>query len=202
MPRHDTRRLRKSASRDQVKNARNLIRSEDQQRSICSHGSDDQLTAEASLGDRRLPARFWSKVLQVDDCWVWTAYRDRYGYAKFPVNSRPVFAHRHAFDRLVRPLGPETVIHHLCGNKACVNPSHLEETTKVEHDRVHAAESRAATLSRSVCKNGHAITEGNTQWNKGTGVRLCRVCRGEQRDRSREKAAAQKAALAQTGGAS
>jgi len=97
----------------------------------------------ATLGDPRLPARFWSKVRigsvpahrpDLGPCWEWMADR-RKGYGRFRIgsrrdgNSRLVQAHRLAYETLVGPIRRGLESDHLCRNRPCVRPSHIEPVT-------------------------------------------------------------------------
>src|SRR5699024_5721792 len=63
-------------------------------------------------------------------------------------------------------------IDHLCLNKACCNPEHLEVVTTQENTRRRDL----AHEYDKYCRNGHARTSENTYIAK-TGMRSCRICR-------------------------
>lgn len=72
-------------------------------------------------------AHFWSKVKIEgwDDCWLWQAATRGKGYGVF----RKVSAHRYAYQKHRGPIPDGLLIRHMCGNKRCVNPAHLETGT-------------------------------------------------------------------------
>jgi hypothetical protein len=77
-------------------------------------------------------ARFWAKVALPDarGCLVWTGPGSGTGYGKFRRFRRSVFAHRFAYMALVGPIADGLVLDHLCRNRACVRPDHLDAVTQ------------------------------------------------------------------------
>lgn len=121
--------------------------------------------------------RFWAKVDQrPDGCWVWTAGRQR-GYGRFWDGSRGVYAHRFAFELLVGPIYDGEELDHLCRNRSCVNPAHLEPVTH----RVNAQRGIAGQVNgdreraKTHCPKGHEYAGANLYVN-GRGWRRCRLC--------------------------
>lgn len=67
-------------------------------------------------------------------CWLWVGLScGEYGYVR--VGSRRVPAHRAAYEATHGPIHPLKVVDHLCGEKLCINPAHLEEVTRSENVR-------------------------------------------------------------------
>lgn len=66
-------------------------------------------------------------------CWIWQRPLSPKGYGvKWDGKSRR-HAHRVIYEREVGPIPVGMHLHHLCGNKACVNPDHLQPVTNGEH---------------------------------------------------------------------
>lgn len=93
-----------------------------------------------------LAQRFWAKVdiagpvplscPHLGRCWIWTASCQPKGYGIFGVTSEQnVLAHRFAYERCLRPIPDGLELDHLCKNRSCVNPIHLEPVTHVENVR-------------------------------------------------------------------
>ena len=82
-----------------------------------------------------LSVRLWQKIAiaGTDDCWLWTAYRDRRGYGKIGNNGSSYLAHRIVF-RLVNGDFPEHLkVCHRCDNPSCCNPNHLFLATQYDN---------------------------------------------------------------------
>lgn len=79
---------------------------------------------------------FFEKVDVSGCCWEWTAHKDRDGYGQFslPDGAKPM-AHRWCWEFLVGPIPDGYQLDHLCLNKACVMPDHLEIVTNAENMR-------------------------------------------------------------------
>lgn len=99
-------------------------------------------------------------------CWEWQAARkidSDYGF--FNLDGRHRSAHRAAYELFVGEIPEGLVLDHLCGNAACVNPSHLEPVTQKENRR-------RQQLRQTHCRNGHELAGANLAL-----VRVCRTCR-------------------------
>lgn len=81
---------------------------------------------------KSLVVRFMEKVaIQPDGCWLWTAAKaNEGGYGSFR-HPETRFAHRAAYLLLVGPLEANQVVDHLCRQRLCVNPDHLDATTQM-----------------------------------------------------------------------
>ncbi len=109
----------------------------------------------------------------LDSCWQWTASLACEGYGRLSVGGRRFFAHRLAYEHFVSAIPKGLQVDHLCRNRGCVNPQHLEVVTRIEN--VMRGESPLARNARKThCKHGHEFTVENTYIDaKG---RACRTC--------------------------
>lgn len=107
-------------------------------------------------------------------CWLWTGTVSSDGYARiFIAHGRGVEtrAARFAYKEFVGPIPEGFVLDHLCRNRLCVNPTHLEPVTNNENIRRGNVGSNFR--DRTHCVNGHEFTEENTKYQV---VRVCRSC--------------------------
>jgi hypothetical protein len=92
----------------------------------------------------------------VTKCWNWIGAKTDFGYAHFYYDGVSK-AHRWVYQLMHGVLSPSMEIDHLCRNKSCVNPFHLEEVSRSTNIR------RALEATRVThCKWGHEFTEENT----------------------------------------
>ncbi len=128
-------------------------------------------------GKRGTPEqRFWPKVEAGDPdyCWEWLSGGDGYGYGRFYDGERQVKAHRWAYEYLVGPIPEGMRIDHLCRNRGCVNPRHMEVVTHKENT-LRGTAPTAINAHKSACLRGHPFDYANT-WIAADGGRRCRAC--------------------------
>jgi hypothetical protein len=111
--------------------------------------------------------RFWSKVSDGGDCWAWSAQISANGYGAFSYKGRGNYAHRVAYELMIAEIPEGLHIDHLCRNRWCVNPYHLEPVTKRENDR--------RKPPKTHCPKMHEYDEKNTYYDR-VGCKRCRTC--------------------------
>lgn len=120
-----------------------------------------------------LPERIESKIERIpfSDCWWWTAStnKDGYGRVGYEGSNRP--AHRVVFELLRGNIG-RLEIDHLCKNRACVNPAHLDP---VDHLTNVKRSNCGYRKGMTVCFKGHPFTKESTYF-APDGSRSCRIC--------------------------
>lgn len=123
--------------------------------------------------------RFWAKVRDDGDCWIWTAHVNPQGYGEFGRRGagcrkgKSTRAHRIAYELVVGQIPPGLVLDHLCRNRACVNPAHLEVVT-VRENILRGSGFAALNARKTHCPRGHELTPDNV-YRRGR-RRVCRTC--------------------------
>lgn len=106
--------------------------------------------------------RFWSRIVEgeVDDCWLWPNPNKR-GYGLFGLQNtgKTVYAHRYAWQDSRGPLEAGKVIDHMCRQRSCVNPAHLQQVSQGEN-------LQNMSLTDPTTVSGHK----NVYWHKATNL--------------------------------
>lgn len=131
-----------------------------------------------------LPQRIKDRTYLSGDCWVWggtvqrSPKRGRSGYGQITIKRKTCLVHRVVYELLVGPIPAGLTLDHLCLNKSCINPVHLEPVT-VRENQLRAGVPWAVNALKTHCVNGHAFDKANTyvRRDKGRkGNRECRTC--------------------------
>lgn len=115
-----------------------------------------------------------------DDCWLWTSYLTRKGYASFKWRGRTYVVHRFIYELFRGPIPAGLTLDHLadrCSSKACCNPDHLEPVTSRENTLRSLDTLAGREAAQTHCKRDHEFTEANTYRAPGNPRRrYCRTC--------------------------
>lgn len=128
--------------------------------------------------------RLWNRIRQVDGCWV-APQTMRSGYATVTINCRTRYAHRVMYEAAKGPIPAGLQIDHLCRNRACCNPDHLEAVTCRENLR-RGVGVIGVNFRKTHCIAGHPFDVVNTKPRRD-GKRDCRTCERKRMDTYRER---------------
>jgi hypothetical protein len=145
-----------------------------------------------------LSDKFWEKIAKRENgCWLWIGSLSNAGYGRFDGGAafraahKTRIAHRLAFMAIKGAIPEGLTLDHLCRNRACVNPDHLDPCPIGENVR----RSPVWNGNKTHCPAGHQYTNDNVKVSS-RGERCCKTCRNQQaRDSKRRARAAARAAL-------
>src|SRR6516165_5484147 len=102
-------------------------------------------------------------------CWIWLKGTDIHGYAKIKYERRTRKAASVAYEFYVGPVPKGLELDHLCHNKLCVNPEHLQAVTHSENLRRRRPFTR---YKNNKCKRGHILPPLHERNKNGS----CPIC--------------------------
>jgi len=77
--------------------------------------------------------QFMLHVIKTDSCWFWYGLENSQGYVHITINGKKTYGHRKIYELIKGPIPEGKILHHLCSNKACINPEHLLPVTRSTH---------------------------------------------------------------------
>ena len=144
--------------------------------------------------------RFFSKYRpgSAAECWGWegSMYPNGYGMFALARNGSPkvkfALAHRYSYELHVGDIPEGLVLDHLCRNRSCVNPAHLDPVTTREN-LVRGEGFVGKQSRRTHCVRGGHPLSGDNLYVAPSGGRSCGTCRAEQVKACRARKAARRA---------
>lgn len=132
------------------------------------------------MGYKHAPAldRYADKIaLTESGCVEWIASINGSGYGTFGAGGgRTVMAHRWSYEYHVGPISDGLDLDHLCRNRKCVNPAHLEPVT-TRTNLLRGVGVGCANAKKTHCPKGHPYSGDNLYVPPGRSNRACRSCR-------------------------
>lgn len=132
---------------------------------------------------RPLSERLEERVhVEESGCWTWTGSLTTDGYGQLSVDGKKAYVHRLSYVAHVGPVPPGLQIDHLCRNRACVNPAHLEPVTQRENML------RGVAARNGMCKNGHLVGDNVRIYVYGNKtLRVCLACKADRNSARKAK---------------
>jgi hypothetical protein len=123
----------------------------------------DTTGVNPAMHDESTRERFWAKVDRSDtnECWPWTAYRDKHGYGHFRAGGRSHLAHRVAYEIQIGPIADDLDVLHSCDNPPCQRGEHFFTGTAGDNARDMAAKGRQVFQ-----RHPEKIRRGDNHWSK------------------------------------
>jgi hypothetical protein len=120
---------------------------------MVTHSPEVKQKISETLKARVVPLRerFMARVDQrgPGDCWNWRGGIGLNGYGSMSLSeTAKAYAHRVSYELFKGPIPETLTIDHLCRNRRCVNPAHLEAVTNAEN-------ARRAVVKTHTCPKGH-----------------------------------------------
>ena len=134
-----------------------------------------------------------SKVaIDENKCWNWTGHITKNGYGVTSISSKQYMAHRYTYEWKFGKIKDGLVIDHLCRNRKCVNPDHLEAVSLQENinrgllGNLKHLRDMPYSKTRTHCPLGHELIGDNLYITK-RGFKSCQICSKEYQKKYREK---------------
>lgn len=126
--------------------------------------------------------RFWSRVRKTDGCWEWLGGKTVYGYGQYAVGIPGLTqrAHKLSWESVNGPVPSGLVLDHLCRNRMCVRPDHLEAVTNRENV-LRGVGISASNAKKTHCKRGHELEPPKDGPGSRTPCEACAQIRYEER---------------------
>lgn len=125
---------------------------------------------------------FEQVVIRADGCWGWIGHINKYWYARFAIGGVQGQASRRAFELWRHEIPDGMQVDHLCRNRECVNPSHLEIVSPKENT-LRGNTLGAMNSAKTECIRGHEFDSTQKQGKH----RLCQKCQTEQKRLRRQR---------------
>lgn len=124
--------------------------------------------------------RILNNIVEVDrgyltPCWIWTLHIEKNGYGRITVNYIKKLAHRYSYTVFVGEIPDGYEVDHLCNQRDCVRPEHLEAVTALVNMQRSNSPSMIVHLS-GVCSQGHSMENAEQYMSRGKLVQRCRIC--------------------------
>lgn len=113
--------------------------------------------------------------LKPNGCIEVVGHDNGHGYGRFEINKRQHRAHKIVWECLIEKVPTGLVLDHLCRNKKCVNPEHLE-VVSIKENVLRGFGISAKNRRKTECQLGHVLLPPNIE-KQGVSPRSCYICK-------------------------
>lgn len=117
-------------------------------------------------------ASFWKRVTKTPTCWIWIGAVGSHGYGNMRVKKKQIPPHRYSYELHRGSIPTGLAIDHLCRNRRCVNPDHMEAVS-LRENVLRGLGPTANNRRKETCHRGHPFSYRETWGRRG---RRCRQC--------------------------
>lgn len=151
---------------------------------VCEARNTETRESRSLTTMRKATAKtFWTRVIETDGCWEWVgSHFQSSGYARVKFHGRDTCAHIIAWELTNGPVPRGLELDHLCRNRGCVRPSHLEPVTHRENEIRGQTVIRANAI-KTECLRGHPLAGANLMMRGPR--RQCRLCHNARGNKSK-----------------
>lgn len=107
-------------------------------------------------------------------CWQWQGRTLSSGYGYFSNVKKKIYIHRYSYELLIGPIPKNMTVDHLCRNRGCYNPHHMEIVT-VKENVLRGVGPTAKNAKKTHCSRGHPLS-GDNLYIDSSGWRQCKKC--------------------------
>ena len=133
--------------------------------------------------------RFFDRAVTSEaGCWGWRGYVTNEGYTliAYPEEGLSIVGHRLSYELHKGPIPDGLTVDHLCRNRTCTNPDHLE-AVPFAVNVLRGVGPTAINAAKTHCKHGHPFDEENTYTRPKSGNRDCRKCIADRIRKSKQR---------------
>lgn len=125
--------------------------------------------------------KIWTKVSKTKGCWEWSGRKTSKGYGRYAVYpNKAEYAHRLVWVLCGNTIPKGLVLDHICKNRGCVNPNHLDLVTIRQNTLENSDSAPSKNIKKTHCKHGHKLV---LKYESGRKCKECTIIKEKTRVR-------------------